>query len=93
MSYKSGPPKPVTADEVDRWTRHIWHVSQHGKMTIGLAGRLQRIADEMRDAAGLPEFGWNTAFPDAEFGECSVHVKDCQGQETHTEETRRLLWG
>ena len=74
---------PVTAEEIDRWTRHLWHTSQHGQMVIGLAGRLQRLADEMREAAGLPEFGWNTAFSDAGFGECSVHVERCAGQETH----------
>jgi hypothetical protein len=93
VSYETGVLKPVAPEGVDRWTRHIWHVSQHGKMTIGLAGRLQKIVDEMRDAAGLPEFGWNTAFPDADFGECSVHVEGCGGQETHDEAARRLLWG
>jgi hypothetical protein len=70
-------------EDIDRWTRHIWHVSQHNRMVIGLAGRLQGIANEMRSAAGLEPFGWNTSFPDAGFGECSVHVEGCQGQETH----------
>ncbi len=75
---------PVATGVVDRRTRRFWHVSQHGKMMIGLAGRLQRIVDEMREAVGLPGFEWNTAFPDAEFGECSVHVEGCRGQETHS---------
>lgn len=70
-------------EDIDRWTRHLLHVSQHNRMPIGLAGRIQGIAEEMRAAAGLDEFGWNTAFPDAEFGECSVHVVNCPGQEHH----------
>jgi hypothetical protein len=69
----------------DRWTRHLWHTSQHNRMVIGLAGRIQEVVDEMRAAAGLEPFGWNTAFPDAEFGQCTVHVEDCAGQETHPE--------
>lgn len=75
----------MTAEDIDRWTRHLWHTSQHNRMVIGLAGRIQRQVNEMRKAAGLPKFGWNTAFPDTEFGECSVHVEGCQGQETHGE--------
>jgi hypothetical protein len=71
------------AGRVDQWTRHLLHISQHSRMTIGLAGRIQAVAGEMREAAGLPGFGWNDSVPDAEFGECSVHVEDCQGQETH----------
>ena len=75
----------VSVEEIllDQWTRHLWHISQHGKMAIGLAGRIEQVVREMRAVAGLPEFGWNAAFPDAEFGECSVHVEGCQGQETH----------
>jgi hypothetical protein len=69
--------------EVGRWSRHLWHTSQHNKMVIALSGRLQKQANEMRRAVGLPEFGWNDAFPDADFSECSVHVADCEGQETH----------
>ncbi len=84
---------PVATADVDRWTRHLWHVSQHDKMIIGLGGRVQDIVHEMRQTAGLPEFGWNTAFPDAEFGECTVHVEGCRGQETHTEAQRGLLYG
>jgi hypothetical protein len=69
--------------DTDRWTRHLLHISQHSRMTIGLAGRIQQVANEMRKAARLPEFDWNSSVPDAEFGECSVHVEDCRGQETH----------
>ena len=76
-------PAQVTAEQVDQWTRHLWHASQHNRMVIGLAGRLQQIAAEMREAAGLAEFGLDTAFPDAQFGQCSVHVEGCTGQETH----------
>jgi hypothetical protein len=81
--HLAGPFEVVGADQVDRWTRHILHVSQHNRMVIGLGGRLQKIAGEMRAAAGLKPFGWNTAFRDADFGECSVHVEGCRGQETH----------
>ena len=77
------PDATLTAEQADRWTRHLLHVSQHNNMPIALGGRLQRVASEMRQAAGLPEFGWNDAIPDAEFGECSVHVSGCHGQETH----------
>lgn len=73
----------VTSEQVDEWTSHLWHVSQHDRMVIGLGGRLQRIVDEMREAAGLEPFGWNTTIPDELFGECTVHVADCQGQHTH----------
>lgn len=68
---------------MDGWTRHLWHISQHNHMIIGLAGRIQDIVEQMRAAAGLPEFGWDTAFADSEFGECSVHVSGCPGQHTH----------
>lgn len=73
----------ASIQDIDRWTRHLWHVSQHNRMVIGLGGRIQRIVHEVRAAVGLPEFGWNTAFPDAEFSECTVHVEGCPGQETH----------
>lgn len=69
--------------QVDDWSTHLWHASQHDKMIIGLGGRLQALANEMRVAVGLEEFGWNTSFPDERFGECSVHVEGCAGQETH----------
>jgi hypothetical protein len=52
-------------------------------MVIDLGGRIQQVVHDMRAAAGLPEFGWNTAFLDAEFGECTVHAGGCGGQETH----------
>lgn len=69
--------------DIDRWTRHLLHVSMHNKMIIGLGGRIQDIAQEMRAAIGLPAFGWGDWIPDAEFGECTVHVEGCRGQETH----------
>lgn len=69
--------------DVDRWSRHLWHTSQHNRMPIFLGGRLQDQANEMRRAAGLEPLNWGDAFPDALFGECSVHSDECQGQETH----------
>jgi hypothetical protein len=69
--------------DIDRWTRRLWHISQHSRMVIGLAGRIQAVANEMRRDAGLPKFGWSDSIPDAEFRECSVHVENCSGQETH----------
>ena len=80
--------EPVTREDVDHWTRHLLHVSQHNRMVIGLGGRVQRIAEDMRAAVGLPAFGWNDCVPDAEFGECSVHVEGCQGQEIHEDYQR-----
>lgn len=80
--------KTATASRIDEWSAHLWHVSQHNRMVIALAGRLQDLANEMRRSVGLPEFGWNTAFPDARFRECSVHVEDCAGQETHSVASR-----
>jgi hypothetical protein len=47
----------VTPEDVDRWTRDLWRVSQDGRMIIRLAGEVQQIADDMRAAAGLPEIG------------------------------------
>lgn len=73
----------ITGDQVDRWTRHLLHVSQHNAMVIGLAGRIQRVVADMRRASGLPGFAWDDSVPDAEFGECSVHLSGCAGQETH----------
>lgn len=70
---------------IDEWSARLWHTSQHNRMVIGLGGRLQDLANEMREAVGLESFGWNDAFPDARFGECTVHVSDCAGQETHRE--------
>jgi hypothetical protein len=68
---------------IDGWSSHLLHTSQHNRMPIALGGRLQRLANEMRSAADLEPFGWNDAFPDARFGECTVHMTDCTGQETH----------
>ena len=73
----------MDADLVDRWSKHLWHTSQHNRMVIGLAGRMQDLANEMREAVGLEPLGWNDAFPDEMFGECTVHIEDCEGQHTH----------
>jgi hypothetical protein len=73
----------ISPEDIDRWTRHLLHTSQHNRMVIALGGRIQQVVDEMRAKALLPAFGWNTAFPDAEFGECTVHVEGCAGQESH----------
>jgi hypothetical protein len=73
----------ASVEDIDRWTRHLWHMSQHNRMVIGLGGRIQSLVNEMRETVGLPEFGWNDAFPDADFGECTVHVGGCPGQESH----------
>jgi len=71
-------------DGVSSWSRHLLHASQHNNMQIALGGRIQGVAAEMREAVGLPEFGWNDTVPDAEFGECTVHASSsCRGQETH----------
>lgn len=69
--------------EVDEWSKHLWHMSQHSRTPIFLAGRLQKQAQEMRKAVGLKPFGWNYFVPDAMFKECSVHSENCEGQETH----------
>lgn len=73
----------MTDEHIDEWSRHLWHISQHNHMIIGLAGRMQKLANEMRRSVGLLPFGWNDAFPDEMFDECSVHVADCEGQHTH----------
>lgn len=78
----------VDSPAVDAWSKHIWHVSQHNQMVIGLSARLQGIANEMRMAAGLPEFGWNDSVSDEVFQQCSVHVTGCAGQQTHGREGR-----
>jgi hypothetical protein len=44
---------------IDGWTRKLWRISQHDDMRIDLAGEIQEIVDEMRETAGLPEFGIN----------------------------------
>lgn len=73
----------IDVEDVERWSRHLLHTSQHDRMVIGLAGRLQDLANEMRESVGLKPFGWGDMVLDAEFKECSVHVSDCLGQETH----------
>jgi hypothetical protein len=77
---------PDQAD-IDRWSKHLWHTSQHNRIVIALAGRLQDLANEMRESVGLEPFGWNDAFPDDMFNECTVHVDDCEGQHTHPSAT------
>lgn len=69
--------------DIDKWSQHLWHVSQHNHIVIGLSARLQRIAQEMRASVGLQLFGWNDIVDDSVFNECSVHVSDCAGQHTH----------
>ncbi len=73
----------LAAAEVDRLTRRLLHTSQHNKILIFLAGRIQDDINELRVAAGLPEFGWNDSVPDEEVGRCTVHAEDCAGQHTH----------
>jgi hypothetical protein len=92
-SVRAGKTDGIFVRQVDDWSSHLWHTSQHNRMVIGLAGRLQALANEMRVAAGLEEFGWNTSFPDERFGECSVHVEGCAGQETHIDGTVALFAG
>ena len=91
----AGPPSTVADDDpearfvlrakgdIDRFTRRVWHTSQHNKCVIWLSGRLQEDANQLRVAAGLAEFGWNDAVDDEEVGRCSVHPDDCVGQHTH----------
>jgi hypothetical protein len=71
--------------DIDRLTRRLLHTSQHNKIPIFLAGRIQGDIDELRRTAGLPEFDWDSAVPDAEVGRCTVHAEDCAGQHTHTQ--------
>ncbi len=80
LTILSRLPTPAT---IERWSRHLLHTSQHNSMIMGLGGRLQRQANEMRKAIFLERFGWGDAIVDAEFEECSVHVDNCKGQETH----------
>jgi hypothetical protein len=71
-------------DGVNGWSRRLLHASQHNNMQIALGGRIQAVAEEMREAVGMAEFGWNDAVPDAEFGECTVHASgSCRGREAH----------
>lgn len=76
-------PPPLAPADVDRLTRRLLHTSQHSKIQIFLAGRIQDDISELRAAAGLPEFGWNDSVPDEEVDRCTVHAEDCRGQHTH----------
>jgi hypothetical protein len=40
---------------VDGWTRRLWATSQEDRMVIKLAGQIQDVVGEMRDACHLPE--------------------------------------
>src|SRR5581483_11398042 len=51
---RGGTVSELSADQVEKWSRHLLHISQHKSMIIALAGRIQGVADEMRAAAGLP---------------------------------------
>lgn len=73
----------LAAADVERLTRRLLHTSQHGRIPIFLAGRIQDDIDELRVAAGLPRFGWGEAVPDQEVGRCTVHAEDCAGQHIH----------
>jgi hypothetical protein len=64
-------------------TRRLLHTSQHSRCPIFIGGRIQDDINELRRAAGLLEFGWGDAVPDAEVGRCSMHGATCAGQETH----------
>lgn len=77
--------------DVDRWSRHLWHTSQHNNMPIFLGVRLQEQANAMRISAGLKPLGWVDSVPDVEFGECSVHSDGCAGQESRGRPSRRLV--
>lgn len=70
-------------EAVNRATRRLLHTSQHDKMVIALAGRIQDDINELRAAMGLPEFGWHDSVPDEDVGRCTVHLDKCTGQHTH----------
>lgn len=92
------PPQPQGGAEavdteyvmtIHRFTRRLWHTSQHSQCKIWLAGRIQDDVNALRAAVGLPEFGWNDSVPDEEVGRCAVHVHDaCAGQHTHNPPVR-----
>lgn len=70
--------------EIDRITRRLLHTSQHDKIPIFLAGRIQDDIEELRRLAALPAFKWtDPGIPDAEVRRCSVCTDDCLGQERH----------
>lgn len=48
-------PYDFAQEQIDKWTTHLWRISQGDHMRIDDAGDLQDIVDEMRLAAGLPE--------------------------------------
>lgn len=69
---------------IDRYTRRLWHTSQHNRCAIFIGGRVQDDVNGLRAAVGLPEFGWNDSVPDEDVERCSVHTDDdCKGQHTH----------
>lgn len=68
---------------VNRATRRLLHTSQHNRCVIFIGGRIQDDINELRRAAGLPEFGWNDSVTDQEVGRCTVHSGRCEGQHTH----------
>lgn len=70
-------------ETVERMSRRLLHTSQHNKSPIFIGGRIQDDINELRRAAGLPEFAWGDSVPDAEVGRCTVHSEGCAGQETH----------
>lgn len=82
---KSTPqPSQLPASRIDELAAHLWHISQHNRMPINLAARIQQVTDEIRQAAGLPKYELNTFFPDSRFQQCSVHLDGlCPGQHTH----------
>lgn len=69
--------------EINRVTRRLLHTSQHNKIPIFIAGRVQADINDLRRVAGLPEFGWGDTVPDEEVGRCTVHSEGCAGQHTH----------
>lgn len=74
----------ANSEDIERATRRLLHTSQHNRCPIFIAGRIQDDVNELRQAAGLPVFDWNSSVPDDEVGRCSVHSRsDCLGQETH----------
>lgn len=73
-----------TIEGVERITRRLLHTSQHIKIPIFIAGRIQDDINELRRAVGLSEFVWGDYVPDEEVGRCTVHSEDCAGQHTHS---------
>lgn len=46
----------LNTEQIDEWTRRLWATSQADRMVISLAGEIQKVVDEMREAAGLEPF-------------------------------------